>query len=270
MKSFLYKLVDEPTESVFFPKGQPEPPCSTKIPMKLALTWEENSFGSRHAKSLRELVNLNPDIDFDFFDAEKRDQYISDNAISELRELYFATIYRPMRVDIFRYLYVLNEGGHYLDISMGWNRPVSTLGGENHSGIIAFEKNKSVFHAPPESFPHVKYPLNLAAMWGFGFKQGHPILSHALEYILKRYPAFCGVVCKPPKAAIVSLTGPAAFTYGVWMHLKEEDPDLKQYDFDFGDVGYRHRGAGYRHRQHSSYALVPEGQILPRIIGSNS
>ena len=269
MKACLYKMFDEPPRSVNFQRRPVFDPSQRKIPLTLMQTWESNLFGKRHAASLERLIALNPEIAFRFYCSEARDQYIMENADDELKALYFASIYTPMRVDIFRYLHTLLEGGYYLDISMGLSAPLTALTSGSDTGMIAFEKNKSVFHAPPASFSHVRYPLNLVCIWGFGFEPGHPILIHALNYIRERYSSFNGYSCEPPKDAIISLTGPAALTQGVWKYLEKEDPFLRQHDFDFGDFGFRHNGAGYRHRQHPSYARVAKGQILGSPKGAN-
>lgn len=261
LKRTIYRLVDEPAVRVNFPDAR-SGPDEMSIPRTLLQTWELNEFGKRHARNLRRLINLNPDISFRFYDANSRDEYMRVYADPELKALYFASVHKPMQVDIFRYLYIFREGGFYLDISMGWSTPISLMVSEGETGLISFERNKSVFHAPKESFENVLRPLNLACMWGFGFAPNHPVLSHALQYIRERHSLFVGFVAETPKDAIVSLTGPAAFTHGVWEHLRTTDPSLRQWDYDFLTSGYRMSGAGYRHSQFPSYAGIKRGPII--------
>lgn len=257
----LYRLVDEPARPVNFPDAS-DRAAGISIPKTLLQTWEINEFGKRHARQIERLINLNPDISFCFFDAKTRDEYVGNYADPELKSLYFASIHKPMQVDIFRYLHVFREGGFYLDISMGWKTPISSMVSESDTGLISFERNKSVFHAPKQSFENVLRPLNLACMWGFGFAPNHPLLSHTLQYIRERHSRFLGFIAETPKDAIVSLTGPAAFTHGVWEHLRTKDASLRQWDYDFLTSGYRLSGAGYRHSQFPSYARIQKGPII--------
>lgn len=228
---------------------------NSPMPQKVMQTWEVNEFGRRHAKGLRELRSLNPGFEFRLILREERDDIVRGLADKKLLNLYFKSKFVPMQVDIFRYLYIREYGGYYLDISKAWTHPISSLTNSSSEGLVAFERNRAVCLPPPDVFCNLRQPLNLVCMWGFGFVPNHPILSHALDYISENAENFRGFELEQPKNGIVSLTGPVAFTQGVWRYLRESSgATLTQWTNDFEDRSTTLKGAGFRHLQRPSYA----------------
>lgn len=234
-----------------------------KIPKLVTQTWELNEFGRRHGVGLKALRQLNPGFEFRLLVREDRDEFVFQTASKALRELYFASKFEPMKVDIFRYLYVNHHGGYYLDISKAWTTPINELASSSSEGLIAFERNRAIFLPPSGAFGKLRQPLNLVCMWGFGFTPNHPILNYTLDYILESAPSFRGLVLDVPKNGIVSLTGPVAFTHGVWRYLSDySGENLSQWPNDYEGNSWTIPGAGFRHIQRQSYASARNASLF--------
>lgn len=225
------------------------------IPNNVVQTWEINEFGRRHKKSLEEFRSRNPELNFILLTKDERDEFMEKFADSKISSLYFKSRFKPMQVDLFRYSYIFQNGGFYFDISMAVSKPIAEFLKADTTGIISHEKNNSVFSPPPAAFPRLKSPLKLFGIWGFGFTSGHPILRMVLEDIAERSESYSGHKFESPKAGIIALTGPAAFTSAIWKFFeKTSDETILQLENDFRGFGYRVSGAGFRHLQHPSYA----------------
>ena len=95
-----------------------------KIPNKVYQTWETRFLGKTHAQSLKKFRNLNPNLSFYLFDKEKRDAYMKSSWQGEMiSEIYFNSIFGPMKSDIFRYCLLYDLGGYYFDICLLYTSP---------------------------------------------------------------------------------------------------------------------------------------------------
>lgn len=94
--------------------------------------------------------------------------YISSNAPSEIKNLYFKLNNIVAKADIWRYTILMIEGGIYLDIDSQITGSLNLLINSSDHGIITAEKNKNLF-----------------VQWALIFDKNHPILNLTLENIIK-------------------------------------------------------------------------------------
>lgn len=233
------------------------------IPGTLIQTWEENNFGRRHRRSLLNFRSNNPDVNFILLDSMARDKFMREIEDQELSRIYFRSIFRPMQVDIFRYAYLMANGGYYCDISLGFSERILDLAPPSCTALMTQEGNEHAFSPSTGAFNHLPFPMNLMAIWFFGFTPGHPILKLVLEQIKKDAPLFEGRVFELPKNAILTLTGPRAFTRAVFAHLMNgADSTMFVAGKDVNGTSYTHSGAGYRHLKYPSYAQARNSRLF--------
>jgi len=233
------------------------------IPQHLVQTWEVNEFGRRHRQSLLDLRKRNPDLEFELLDQASRDEFMKEFIDPEITELYFDSAYKPMRVDLFRYAYLLKNGGYYCDISMNHLGQITSQHSRDASAVIAFENNSALRMAPKAVLDRLPYPSNLMAIWLLGFTPNHPILRTLLAQIKVESQDFKGKIFPMPKFAIIALTGPAAFTRAVWAYLESEEDDSVEFaGVDFNQLGRPHPGAGFRHIRYPSYARAHDDGLF--------
>jgi mannosyltransferase OCH1-like enzyme len=232
-----------------------------KIPPIVYQTWERNTFGRRHRKSILGFREANSDLDFVLFDRAARDNYIEEAwGDSIISKIYFQSNFGALKADIFRYCILLDRGGYYFDISKGLDTKLTTLHKPTDVGVIAFESNPSSLQGPTS----VAHPKNLVVQWGLGFESNHPILKNHIERIEGTYGEFFGKAFPHPKQAILEFTGPIAFTKTVHAYAKNHGMDhIAQLGIDFLGHGiFSLRGSGSRYAVSPSYALAQNERIL--------
>lgn len=251
------RLFDYPFEKVENQRGLH--PRNQLIPTQLFQTWEENSFGRRHARAIRKFRKINADLDFIFFSANERLSYLEQNwAGHPITEIYRKAKFGPMKADIFRYCIVYERGGYYFDISKGMKVAITSLHGSGAEAFLSFEGNNCNCPDNPILKSRLLLPNNCVIQWGFGFSAKSKVLKTLIESIVENYPNFVGKVFENPKEEIVKLTGPLAMTKALHATLIQ-NPEfaISQSDVDFGGNGiYALPGAGARHRKYPSYAAV--------------
>lgn len=227
-------------------------------------TWEENRFGRRHRSSIEAFRKRNPDLSFLLYDSSMRDAYMNKFWFNhKILDLYQRSAFGPMRADIFRYCIVYDLGGYYFDISKGISAKITDLHSATAREFLSFEKN-----SVPASWTHnskldLIRPNNLLIQWGFGFEPKHEILRILIQQICSESEKFEKKYFSNPKAAILELTGPIAFTRAVWKYMGEFDGRLCTLDLDFNGLGiYAMKGAGARHLKFPSYAQATNMMIL--------
>jgi mannosyltransferase OCH1-like enzyme len=168
-----------------------------------------------------------------------------------------------MKADIFRYCIVYDRGGYYFDISKGISAKITDLHSANAREFLSFEKNSVPASWTQNSNLDLIRPNNLLIQWGFGFEPKHEILGILIKQICTESEKFEKKYFSSPKAAILELTGPIAFTRAVWKYMGEFDQRIYSLDFDFDGLGiYAMKGAGARHLKFPSYAHATNMMIL--------
>ncbi len=256
------KFIDEPLVRIpNFREGLHR--SQSAIPCHVMQTWETHYFSKRHGKSIEQLRMRNPDLDFRLISGPERDEYMRKRDDYDLTNLYFASNFRTMQSDIFRYAYIYDHGGYYLDVSMNVSRRLSSLHLAQSTGLISFEKTNSLFSPPSKAFGQLKEPGKLVCVWAFAFAPKHEVMRLTIDYIKERSPDFMKRVFASPKAAIISLTGPVALTNGLWSYFEQtSDDSITQWSSDYEESGSPHPGAGYRHLQFPTYANARPSAIL--------
>lgn len=225
-----------------------------RIPAVVHQTWETNSFGRRHRRSISDFRQVNPDLSFVLYDKNQRDDYMLQNWNHRLiHEIYSRAIYGTLKADIFRYCVVHDLGGYYFDISKGTKSSITAMHESDSVGLVSFENNKI------DSYPggiNILRPSNLIIQWGFGFAAGHEILLRQIERMERLFPEFIGKTFTSPKSAILDFSGPISFTKTVHEFAKDKGLErIAQKDLDFAGQGiYSLWGSGARFLKYPSYA----------------
>jgi mannosyltransferase OCH1-like enzyme len=226
----------------------------TPIPNQVFQTWEFNSFGRVHCKSINEFRKINSSSAFFLFDREQRDSYMRNNwGQSPIAEAYFRAQYGVLKADIFRYCVVYQYGGYYMDISKGLSCKFQDLHRPTDCALITFEQNKNSLTNKNDL---VSFPDNLVAQWAFGFSKQHPLLAAQIQSIEDNYVDFFDKPVQNPKLAILELSGPHSFTRNFHKFMTSvESSFTSQAGIDFIGRGiYSLSGSASRYLQVRGYA----------------
>jgi len=202
-----------------------------KIPLTVVQTWETNMFGRTHRKALSLFRASNLAFDHFFLDSASRDQYMESNwASTEILYIYRAARHGVTRADIFRYCYIYDRGGFYTDIAKVPPSPLLNYLYSNPSLVLFTEASG---YSQPFSLDNIQFITELGVHNAispcyntfFGATRSHKFLEYILEYVCRFAPFFAGQVFPVPRQAILALTGPAAFNYGLQRYLERYNND---------------------------------------------
>ena len=236
----------------------------TKIPNIVYQTWETRFVGKTHAKSIAVFREKNPSFSFYLYDKEKRDNYINSNwGNHKISEIYFKSLFGPMKADIFRYCILYDLGGYYFDIAKACNTPLIQLHGQDHDGLITYEENECFYPPGHKELFKLKRPFNYFLQWGLAFKAKHPFLDELLNEILIDYDSYKDKVFDNPKLAILNFTGPGMYTKVMRNFLiKNPNHNFSELDIKFNHQGiFKLDGSSVRHYLVPSYTYKTNSKI---------
>lgn len=238
---------------------------SWAIPNVCYQTWVDNFFGRTHAREIEVFRDLNPEITWILFDEEMQQKYMLENWGShEIYEVYTKSKFGPMRADIFRYCLLFDRGGYYFDISKGCSTPLREMHKKDSTALISYENNICLIPAEPMLAKLMTHSHNLVIQWGFGFAVRHPILAEVISLICSNASTYENVVFPNPKNAILSLTGPGAFTLAFRRSASSLGLEgVAQSGVDFNGTGiYALPGSYVRYFTRQHYTSVSNSTIL--------
>ena len=91
---------------------------TTKIPKIICQTMDLDVVGEMHIRTVHNLKCKNPEYKYTFYDAVARRNYIKSNFDSAVLETYDGFVSGAFKADIFRYCWLYNNGGFYVDCKM--------------------------------------------------------------------------------------------------------------------------------------------------------
>lgn len=200
-----------------------------QIPLCTVQTWETNLFGRTHLNSLSRYRASNLAFDHYFFDSASRDHYMEENWPSScILDVYRSARHGVTRADIFRYCYIFNCGGFYTDIANVPPSPLLTYLYSNPSLVLFTEASgfsQPFFLNDITSLRSLGIHNAITPLYNafFAAAPSHKIFEFIIDYICRLAPFFSGQVFPMPRQAILALTGPAAFNYGVQRYLELYD-----------------------------------------------
>lgn len=225
------------------------------IPPVLYQTWETNQLGKTHFEARERFRALNPELEFQFFDAVARDQYMDEYYSGHLiRDIYHRGKFGPLKVDIWRYCLIYREGGFYFDINKGVEIPIAQLLNDETSAFISYESTISHMCPPLSIISKLQHPHNLVVNWAFGMSKNHPFMAKTIENLCDYYPFFAGKVFEQPKNAIVKYTGPIMLTRSIHDVLAANDDPLLEQSITQCGIDFNRRGIANMPRSWTRYA----------------
>jgi len=181
----------------------------------------------------------------------------------DISNIYFSSLFGPMKADIFRYCILYDLGGYYFDIAKGCNVPLTQLHNQNHDGIITYEENTFFYPPKNKNLFNLKRPFNYFLQWGLAFQAKHPFLKELIDEISKNYDFYKNIEFDNPKLAILNFTGPGMYTKVMRKYLSENpNNNLKELDIKFGNQGiFKLKGSSVRHYIIPSYTYLTNSMI---------
>jgi hypothetical protein len=98
-----------------------------KIPRVICQTLNENVTSSMHFKTILNVQMLNPRYSYEFYNSRERRQFISQFFNSDVLDTYDGLVSGAFKADLFRYCWLYNNGGVYVDCKMIQRVPFSDI-----------------------------------------------------------------------------------------------------------------------------------------------
>ena len=181
----------------------------------------------------------------------------------KIYEVFKKSIFWQMKIDIFRYCKVYQEGGFWFDIKSGVNKQLSKILDPKTDILISFENNKR--EEKKKYINNLQYPNNWICNWAFAAKKKNKILKNLINNIGNHYEFYKDKNFKYPKTAILELTGPRMMTNTIIDEIKTKHFRLKvqQEGIDFHNQGvYAYDGANLLFSKKKHYSLYRNSKII--------
>ena len=209
------KIFEEPKLEIKNCDEKPRAINNSEIPLICYQTWEEKKFYKSHAIGLNKFRKVNPEIKFEIYDANDRDDFMRKEwGKHNIYKIYLNANFKVMQADIFRYCILYSYGGFYCDISIApKEKLISFLEKEIDCGFMVGEWDpKILINSIAEPLlsrgVHPSYIYN-----GFIVSRKSSIFMEDLILkIEERYKSYINVEKEDPRSEIIMNTGPGLVT----------------------------------------------------------
>ena len=145
----------------------------------------------------------------------ERDQYMNNSWKNhKILDVYNNSIFHQSKADIFRYTFLYEFGGFWLDFKSSLNFNPQKLISGNHNTVLLLgpkliEKDKQI-QVDDEILVKLKY--RYLTNWFIGGKNENAFLLKLIDNICEKSDYYSGKTFKNPKETILEFTGPTCLT----------------------------------------------------------
>jgi len=190
------------------------------------------------------------DFEIFFFNHKDRNKYMKKYWQNhEIYKLYKLATFHQMKSDIFRYCFIYDNGGYWLDFKSSVYFNISTLMQQEHQNLLTYGPTAKI----NEKYAFLKDSSllsftqgNIINNWVFGATKQSNFFRFVIENISRDFIEFKNIVYAIPKDAILELTGPHKITKLFYKYINEDNDRINEFfitsesDYEFqyiSDVG---------------------------------
>jgi hypothetical protein len=195
-------------------------PKGDHIPRVIHQTYFSKNLPEKFQKNVDELLSINKDFEYRFYDDNEIIKFISAN-YEPIVSNYFNRIdpkYGAARADLFRYLLIYKVGGIYLDIKSSFTRPIDEIIRPSDQFLIAQWCNGK--GEDREGFGMWKELANVPGgefqQWHVIAVAGHPFLKAVILSIFNNIDHYKPWLHGVGGRGVVKVTGPIAYTLAIF------------------------------------------------------
>lgn len=242
-----------------------------RIPKTLVQTARNfDTLPAEIRENIGRLQSRNPDWNYRFFDDEQMKSYLRDHLGAEEWALIQEVNpkYGVVLADLFRYVFVYNEGGIYLDVKSTATIPLSQAVDPEARFVISQWHNKV-------GEPYVGYGLHpeLSEVPGGEFQQWsviaapkHPFLEAVIARVINNLKIYTPGQFGTDAYSVLRVSGPIAFTKAILPlldHYPHKVVDLESWGIFYSIYDTAgHPGQSHQARMPGHYAAVREPVVL--------
>ena len=211
-------------------------PLSKNIPNIIHQTYYNKKLPLELQQNLDRLKRDNPDWELRLYDDQDIENYIQTN-YPKLLHIYkkINPNYGAARADFFRYLVVYRDGGVYLDIKSGADKPLNSIIKDTDQYILSHW---------PRSYPKIMLgqhiditnPIGEFQQWYIISVTGHPFLKAVINNVCNNILRYNPILHEFGAFGVFNLTGPIAYTETIYPLLNKYSHRMEKDHLDVGLV----------------------------------
>nr|WP_220572380.1 glycosyltransferase [Gluconobacter oxydans] len=219
MEKFKFMSVEEfnflKNKNVFFPKKSQK----SFIEKSIHQVFLGESIPEKLLEASYNVKNINPDWKYNFYDEKDVHDFIYEFYGWDILRYYMKINprYGAARADFFRYLCIYQNGGCYLDMKAGLNKPLSSIVRPDDHFLLSQWRNK--LGEPYEDCglgPEVSTVKGGEyQQWNIIGSKGHPYLEAVINSVLSRLHHYRQDYFGVGKLGVLRLTGPYPYTMSI-------------------------------------------------------
>ena len=238
-----------------------------QIPKIIHQTYFSKNLPHQIQTNINQLKNENPDWDFRLYDDQDIDEYIQ----SHFPQL-FATYkkinpkYGAAKADFFRYLVMYKDGGIYLDIKSGLDKPLSAIIKNTDQYILSYwpRHYPKIMHGQHNGITNL---IGEYQQWHIISVAGHPYLKSVINNVCSNIANYNPFFHDFGSWGVFNLTGPIAYTEAIYPILEQYphrmEKDHLELDLIFCAIDPKNPYGGHHAiLQKKHYSLIEEPVVL--------
>ena len=159
-------------------------PPKQKISPVVYQTWIDNKFGKTHAKSILKFRELNKNLSFRIYSNQMMEDYMEKNwGKQKIYQIFKNSLIGPLKSDIFRYCFVYDNGGYWMDFKSSINFNINDLISDNQEALFVIgpelirEEDRNTFEKKELEILDNRYLIN----WFFWAKSKSQIFLDLIK-----------------------------------------------------------------------------------------
>jgi hypothetical protein len=183
-------------------------------------------------KEINKMIKKLHNFQIFFFSHKNRDLYMKKNwKTHNIYKLYEKSIFQQMKSDIFRYCFVYDNGGYWLDFKCTLYFDIDNLMNSNHQTLLVLSSQQINENEKANISEDILSVLsgNIVNNWVFGAKKNSNFLKFLIDDISTSYHSYENQNFYSPKNAILELTGPLKITKLFLNYIETDSNNLKEF-----------------------------------------
>jgi hypothetical protein len=250
-----FEIVDVPESPRFSARKR-----SFKIPKVIHQTFSSiEALSASLTVNIEEMRRINSDWEYRFWTDKDILDFIYDRYGYQILHSFLRINprYGAARADLFRYLCVYSEGGVYLDIKSGCQKPLNDILHPTDQFLLSQWGNdpnaSGLFGRHPE-LQHI--PGGEYQQWHVISTPGHPFLEQVITDVLHNIETYHEALDGVGRMATLRATGPIAYTLAISKRLA--GGDYRYFEAESAGLNYRRVGdISALYRRHYSDQTSP-------------
>ena len=228
LKHYLYlvKINELPSKSIYDSEIFKDNKNKVEINNNFILSSKTKYLMSSRINEFNSMKDYLSSYNLIFFNHNKRDQYMKKYWIDkEIYKIYSKAKFQQMKADIFRYCFLFDNGGYWLDIKSSIFFNISEFEVTKPEALLLLSPhNLEEKEISKELLPYTKSLNNRRLTnWFIGAKKDSLFINNLIENIVKESIDYKNKKFLEPKEAILNLTGPKQLTRTFLSYEKKEN-----------------------------------------------